>query len=85
MFLTEVEEFFYKHPAVAEAAVIGVPDTYRGEFLKAFIVLKPGEHISSQEMVAWAHSQMAAYKAPQAVEIREFLPKNTPGKFLDGF
>ncbi|RIV17056.1 long-chain fatty acid--CoA ligase [Alicyclobacillaceae bacterium I2511] len=82
VFPAEVESFFYKHPAVAEAAVIGVPDTYRGESLKAFIVLRPGENISSQEMVAWAHSQMAAYKAPQAVEIREFLPKNSSGKIL---
>jgi long-chain acyl-CoA synthetase len=84
VFPTEVEELLYKHPAVAEAAVIGVPDPYRGETPKAFIVLKSDykTKINETEIIDWARENMAAYKRPRKVEFREELPKSGAGKIL---
>ncbi|MCL8207969.1 MAG: AMP-binding protein [Actinomycetia bacterium] len=82
VFPAEVENLLYRHPAVAEAAVIGVPDPYRGETVKAVVVLKPGAAVTPEDLVAWAHANMAAYKAPRIVEIREALPKTASGKIL---
>jgi acyl-CoA synthetase (AMP-forming)/AMP-acid ligase II len=80
----EVEDLLYRHPAVAEAAVIGVPDPYRGESPKAFIVLKSGykDKIKEDEIVGWCKENMAAYKRPRVVEFREELPKSGAGKLL---
>jgi long-chain acyl-CoA synthetase len=78
----EVEEVLYLHPAIREAAVVGIPDPYRGETIKAVISLKPGHHVTGEEVQAFARAQMAAYKYPRVVEIVDDLPKTTSGKIL---
>src|SRR5688572_10744261 len=78
----EVEEVLYLHPAVREAAVIGVPDPYRGETIKAVISLKPGFQVSESEIKAFARERMAAYKYPRFVQIIDELPKTTSGKIM---
>jgi long-chain acyl-CoA synthetase len=78
----EVEEVLYQHPAVREAAVVGVPDAYRGETIKAVISLKPGHTVTPDEIRAFARERMAAYKYPRFVEIMDDLPKTTSGKIM---
>ena len=78
----EVEEVLYQHPAVREAAVVGVPDPYRGETIKAVISLKPGHTVTAEEIRAFARERMAAYKYPRHVEIIDDLPKTTSGKIM---
>ncbi len=78
----EVEEVLYQHPAVREAAVVGVPDAYRGETIKAVISLKPGQKVTPDEIRAFARERMAAYKYPRVVEIIDDLPKTTSGKIM---
>ena len=78
----EVEDVLYGHPAVREAAVVGVPDEYRGESVKAFVSLKPGSSVTPEEVIAFAKERMAAYKYPRTVEVVEELPKTTTGKIL---
>lgn len=84
VFPPEVEHLLYRHPAVAEAAVIGIPDPYRGESPKAFIVLKSGYKgkIGEDEILAWCKENMATYKRPRAVEFRDELPKSGAAKIL---
>ncbi len=80
----EVEEVLYQHPAVKEAAVVGVPDAYRGETVKAFVVLKEGYagEVSEEDLRAFAKERLAAYKVPKLWEFREELPKTAVGKIL---
>jgi long-chain acyl-CoA synthetase len=78
----EVEEVLYLHPAVREAAVVGVPDAYRGETIKAVVSLKPGYEATPEEIKGFARSQLAAYKYPRFVEIMDELPKTSSGKIL---
>ena len=78
----EVEEVLYQHPAVREAAVVGIPDAYRGETIKAVISLKPGQNVTPDEIRAFARERMAAYKYPRVVEIMDDLPKTTSGKIM---
>ena len=84
VFPTEVEELLYRHPAVAEVSIIGIPDPYRGETPKAFVVLRPEykEKIKEDEIVEWAKENMATYKRPRVVEFRDELPKSAAGKIL---
>jgi acyl-CoA synthetase (AMP-forming)/AMP-acid ligase II len=84
VFPTEVEDLLYRHPAVAEVAVIGISDPYRGEAPKAFIVLRPEYKgkIKEEEIVEWTKDNMAAYKRPRMVEFRDELPKSGAGKIL---
>ena len=78
----EVEDVLYGHPAVREAAVVGVPDAYRGETVKAFVSLKPGAEATPAELVAYCKEQMAAYKYPRSIELMAELPKTATGKIL---
>ncbi|WP_456467948.1 long-chain-fatty-acid--CoA ligase [Archaeoglobus sp.] len=80
----EVEEVLYEHPAVLEAAVVGVPDPYRGETVKAFIVLKPEYKgkVSEDDIIKFCKERLAAYKVPRIVEFRDELPKSAVGKIL---
>jgi long-chain acyl-CoA synthetase len=78
----EVEDVLYTHPAVREAGVIGVPDEYRGESVKAVISLKPGAETTPEQIIAFCKERMAAYKYPRTVEIVPDLPKTVTGKIL---
>jgi long-chain acyl-CoA synthetase len=78
----EVEDVLYEHPAVREAAVIGVPDEYRGETVKAFVSLRPGATVTAPELIAFCKARMAAYKYPRQVELVDELPKTVTGKIL---
>lgn len=78
----EIEEVLYKHAQVKEAAVIGVQDAYRGETVKAFVVLREGEAATEAEIIAYCKREMAPYKCPKSVEFRQELPKSLIGKVL---
>ena len=78
----DIEELLYEHPAVQEAVVIGVPDAYRGETVKAIIVKKAGHDVTEPEIINWTRERIAAYKVPEFIEFREELPKTIVGKIL---
>ncbi|MFC4800235.1 long-chain fatty acid--CoA ligase [Neobacillus sp. GCM10023253] len=78
----DIEEVLYEHPSVQEAVVIGVPDPYRGETVKAYVVLKAGKTATEDEIIQYCRENLAAYKAPRNVEFREQLPKTGVGKIL---
>ena len=78
----DIEELLYEHPAVQEAVVIGVPDAYRGETVKAIIVKKAGHDVTEPDIINWTRERIAAYKVPEFVEFREELPKTIVGKIL---
>jgi long-chain acyl-CoA synthetase len=78
----EVEDVLYGHPAIREAAVVGVPDEYRGETVKAFVSLKNGLRADEAELIAFCKERMAAYKYPRQIEIMDELPKTPTGKIL---
>jgi long-chain acyl-CoA synthetase len=78
----EVEEVLYEHPKILEVCVAGVPDSYRGEVVKAFVVLRPGEKATTEEIRGFAKERLAAYKVPRSVEFRDELPKTLIGKVL---
>jgi long-chain acyl-CoA synthetase len=78
----EVEDVLYEHEAVREAAVVGVPDPYRGETVKAYVSLKPGVTATVEELAAHCKQRLAAYKYPRQVEIIDELPKTVTGKIL---
>jgi long-chain acyl-CoA synthetase len=78
----EVEDVLYSHEAVREAAVVGVPDAYRGETVKAFVSLKPGAEVDAETLIAFCKERMAAYKYPRQIEFIEELPKTASGKVL---
>ncbi|WP_445187557.1 AMP-binding protein [Pseudonocardia sp. Cha107L01] len=78
----EVEDVLYGHPAVREAAVVGVPDEYRGETVKAFVSVRPGVDVTEQELIDYCKANMAAYKYPRSIEFIDELPKTTTGKIL---
>jgi len=78
----EVEDILFQHPKVELAAVIGAPDEKRGEAVKAFVQLKPGETASEEEIMEFSKENMAGYKRPRQVEFRESLPVSNVGKVL---
>jgi long-chain acyl-CoA synthetase len=78
----EVEEILYEHPKILEVAVAGVPDSYRGEVVKAYVVLRSGEQAEPEEIREFAKARLAAYKVPREVEFRDELPKTLVGKVL---
>ena len=82
VFPEEVETILIKHPAIAQAAVIGMADAEKGEVVQAFIVLKPGQSLDARELVQWARDNMAAYKVPRDVRFIDALPATGSGKVL---
>jgi long-chain acyl-CoA synthetase len=78
----EVEDVLYEHEAVREAAVVGVPDEYRGETVKAYVSLRPGRTADEAELIAFCRERMAAYKYPRQVEFMDEIPKTVTGKLL---
>jgi long-chain acyl-CoA synthetase len=78
----EIEEVLYQHPKIQEACILGVPDPYRGETVKAFVVLKEKEQATAEEIIEYCQKNMAKYKVPTSVEFRQELPKSHVGKVL---
>ena len=78
----EVEEVLYEHPEVVEGVAVGVPDEYRGETVKVFVVKKEGSSLKEEDLIAYCKDNLAPYKVPQLVEFREELPKSAVGKLL---
>ena len=78
----EIDEVLFEHPKVLDAVSVGIPDEYRGETLKAYIVLKSGETATGEDIIAFCKEKLAAYKVPKLVEFRDALPKSAVGKTL---
>ena len=78
----DIDEVLFEHPKILEACAVGVPDPYRGETVKAFVVVKPGETLTEAEVIAFCRERLAAYKAPKMVEFLDDLPKSNVGKVL---
>ena len=78
----EVEEILYEHDAIQECVVAGIPDPYRGETVKAYIVLKEGHSATEKELNDYCRKNLAAYKVPRAYEFRTELPKTAVGEIL---
>jgi len=78
----EIDEVLYQCPKVCEAVSVGIPDEYRGETVKAFVVLKPGETATDQEIIDFCKGKLTKYKVPTVVEFRASLPKSAVGKIL---
>jgi len=78
----DVEEILYLNPKIQEACIVGIPDPYRGETVKAFIVLKEGEKSSEEEIIEFCRKNLAKFKSPTVVEFRKELPKSHVGKVL---
>jgi long-chain acyl-CoA synthetase len=78
----EIDEVLYDHPKIVEACAVGLPDEYRGETVKAFVVIKPGERLTKEDVIAYCQDRLAAYKVPKQIEFLESLPKSAVGKIL---
>jgi long-chain acyl-CoA synthetase len=78
----EIDGVLFDHPKILEACTVGVPDAYRGETVKAFVVVKEGETLTSEEVIAYCREKLAAYKVPKVVEFVDSLPKSAVGKIL---
>jgi long-chain acyl-CoA synthetase len=79
---TQIEEVIYRHPAVAEAAVIGVPDPVYGEEIVAYVALKFGAEATPEEILSFCRENLPTFKQPKEVRILESLPKSSIGKIL---
>ncbi len=78
----ELDNVLFDHPKILEACTIGIPDAYRGETVKAFVVVKPGETLTAEEVTAYCRQNLAAYKIPREIEFVTELPKSAVGKIL---
>ena len=81
----EIEEALYAHPAVREAICAGVPDSYWGEKVKAYVVLREEQQVTEEELLSFLKKELASYKVPKQIEIRDNLPKTAVGKVLRRF
>jgi long-chain acyl-CoA synthetase len=82
---TEVEDVLFHHPKILKGAVIGVPAAQTGERVKAYVVLKPGETATAEEIIAWCRDEaqgLAGYRVPKEIEFRDALPETMIGKVL---
>jgi acyl-CoA synthetase (AMP-forming)/AMP-acid ligase II len=82
IYSAEVEDVLFAHPAVADAAVIGIPDPRWGEAVRALVVPKPGATLTAEEVIAHCRTRLARYKVPKSVIFVESLPRNAAGKVL---
>ncbi len=82
VFPTEVDNVIFAHPKVLDVICVGIPDDYRGESLKAFVVPKPGVTCEADELIAWCREKLTAYKVPREVEFRDNVPRSPVGKAL---
>jgi len=80
VYAPEVESAFYKHENISEVAVIGIPDSLRGEAVKAFVVIKDSADLTAEDLRYFIKEHLANFKVPQSIEIRKELPKNRTGK-----
>ncbi len=78
----EIDEVLFEHPKILEACAVGIPDPYRGETVKAFVVLKPGETMTEEEVIKYCQEKLAKYKVPKMVEFMTSLPKSGVGKII---
>ena len=78
----ELDNILFDHPKILEACTVGIPDEYRGETIKAFIVVKEGETLTEEDVIRYCKENMAAYKVPKIIEFADELPKTAVGKIL---
>jgi long-chain acyl-CoA synthetase len=78
----EVEEILLRHPAIAEAGVVGIPNATYGEEIKAFVVLKPNKHVNEEDLIAFCKDRLPTFKLPKKVQFMQSLPRNILGKVL---
>jgi long-chain acyl-CoA synthetase len=78
----DIDEVLFEHPKILEACAVGIPDPYRGETVKAYVVLKPGEKMAAEEVIKYCEEKLAKYKVPKTVEFMSSLPKSGVGKVL---
>jgi long-chain acyl-CoA synthetase len=82
IFPRDIEELLYGHPAVQEAAVVGVPDALMGEEVVAYVTRRPGAEVTKEELLSWCRDRLAKYKTPKEIRFLDTLPKNPIGKIL---
>ena len=82
IFPMDIDRVLAEHPKVAEAVAVGIPDRYRGSMVKAFVVLKPGQSATEEEIIDFCKKNLAKYKVPNGVEFRQALPKSPSGMIL---
>ena len=82
MYPSEIENVLHAHPAVAEAAVVGIPDERLGEEVMAVVIIRPATDLLEAELVSYCRQRLAAYKCPRVFQFRSELPKNTLGKVM---
>jgi len=78
----EIDEVLFEHPKVIEACAIGIPDEYRGETVKAFVVVTQGATMTEEEVINFCKEKLAAYKVPKTIEFMDDLPKSAIGKIM---
>lgn len=78
----DIDEVLFEHPKIQEACAVGLPDPYRGETVKVFVVTKPGEVMTEEEVISYCREKLAVYKVPKLVEFMDDLPKSTVGKVM---